>query len=106
MSYAQDTIVVKTLNYSSTTRDTTIAFPEGTDSYEKILMLYSMRCKNALVSDGSNRNKGCGEWDYSCNTYIEDPSRADSLLASTTNYSIAGFTGNSFNYSTKARFVR
>jgi len=102
MTYAQDTIVVKTLNYSSTTRDTTIAFPEGTDSYEKILMLYSMRCKNALVSDGSNRNKGCGEWDYSCNTYIEDPSRADSLLASTTNYSIAGFTGNSFNYSTKA----
>ena len=66
--YAQDTVTIKTLNYGSLTRDTVVSFPDGTDSYEKILMLYSMRCKNALVSDGSNRNKGCGEWDYSCNT--------------------------------------
>jgi hypothetical protein len=44
-------------------------------------MQYSMRCKNALVSTGSDRNKGCGEWDYSCETYITEPSRTDSLIA-------------------------
>lgn len=98
-SYAQDTIVVKTLNYNSTTRDTTIDFPDGTDSYEKIWMRYSMRCKNGLVSDGTDRNKGCGEWDYSCNTYIEDPSKTDSLLAYTNDYSISNFSGTTFNYS-------
>jgi hypothetical protein len=104
VSLAQDTVVVNTFNYGSTTRDTTIDFPTGGDSYEKILMLYSMRCKNGLVSDGSNRNKGCGEWDYSCNTYIEDPSKTDSLLATANEYSIVGFSGTSFNYKELAIF--
>ncbi|MGK0369527.1 MAG: hypothetical protein ACJAYZ_001396, partial [Bacteroidia bacterium] len=47
---AQDTIVVQTLDYSKTTRDTMVQFPDGTDSYSKILMQYSMRCKGARVS--------------------------------------------------------
>lgn len=95
---AQDTIVVQTLDYSKTTRDTMVQFPDGTDSYSKILMQYSMRCKGARVSTGSNRNLGCGEWDYSCNTYIEDNSKADSLLSTTNEYVIDGFSGSTFNY--------
>ena len=75
-----------------------VQFPDGTDSYSKILMQYSMRCKGARVSTGSNRNLGCGEWDYSCNTYIEDNSKADSLLSTTNEYVIDGFSGSSFNY--------
>jgi len=97
-SLAQDTIVVQTLDYSKTTRDTMVQFPDGTDSYSKILMQYAMRCKGARVSTGSNRNLGCGEWDYSCNTYIEDATKADSLLSTTDEYAIDRFSGSTFNY--------
>lgn len=96
---AQDTTVVQTLDYNSTTRDTVVSFPDGTESYRQILMLYNMRCKGARVSTGANRNLGCGEWDYSCNTYITDSSRRDSFLASTKEYTVSGFSGSSFSYS-------
>lgn len=58
-----------------------------------------MRCKNAQVSTSSNRNLGCGEWDYSCNTYLTDSSRLDSVKATHPNYRITGFSGTSFSYS-------
>ena len=60
-----DTIVVESFNYNSTTRDTTVAFPNlpGNVTFEKILMRYNMRCKGAQVSTAANRNLGCGEWD-------------------------------------------
>ncbi len=94
-----DTIVVSTFNYNSGTRDTVISFPNITGvSYEKILMQYNMRCKNGLVSTGSNTNLGCGEWDYSCNTYLHDSTRIDSLASTTPSHSISGFTGTTFNY--------
>ena len=96
---AQDTLKVKTFNYGSATRDTVISFPNTGESFEKILMLYNMRCKDNLVSDGSNRNKGCGEWDYSCNTYLVDSNKIDSLISSTNDYAIDGFTGTNYNYS-------
>jgi len=102
ISFSQDTIRVKAFNYNSQTRDTVITFPDGTESFRQIVMRYNMRCKNALVSDGTNRNRGCGEWDYSCNTYIEDNSRTDSLPAVTSDYSISNFTGSTFNYSNSA----
>lgn len=57
-----------------------------------------MRCKNGLVSTTSNRNLGCGEWDYSCNTYVTDSSLTDSVKATHPNYIISGFSGTSFNY--------
>jgi len=58
-----------------------------------------MRCKNGLISTSSNRNLGCGEWDYSCNTYLTDSSRIDSLKATYPEYIISGFSGSSFPYS-------
>lgn len=103
-SVAQDTVVVQTLDFSKTTRDTTVQFPDGSDSYSKILMKYAMRCKNALVSDGTDRNRGCGEWDYSCNTYIVDPTKADSLQGTTSEYTIDGYSGTTFNYKETALF--
>ncbi|MEZ4985339.1 MAG: hypothetical protein R2795_09935 [Saprospiraceae bacterium] len=44
-------------------------------TYEKILMRYNMRCHDAAIGSG---NVGCREWDYSCNTFITDPTRVDS----------------------------
>ncbi len=96
-----DTIKVKTFHYKSNTRDTIAAFPSGNLTYEKIIMKYNMRCKNALVSDGTDRNKGCGEWDYSCNTYIVDSSKIEEETNTTPNYKISNFTGTTFNYTNK-----
>ena len=98
-----DTIMIQTFNYSQTSspngRDTVIDFPnDPTQTYEKIIMLYNMRCKDALVSVPGNTNLGCGEWDYSCNTYITDSSRVDSVLSFTNSHSISAFSGTTFNY--------
>jgi hypothetical protein len=96
-----DTIKIKTFHYGSNTRDTLARFPAGNLSFEKIIMKYNMRCKNALVSTSDNRNLGCGEWDYSCNTYIVDSSKVESVSATQAKYVISNFTGTNFPYSTK-----
>ena len=108
LSFAQqpgDTIVVNTFNYESTTRDTVVNFPVTSGvTYEKIIMQYSMRCKDGKVSNSTNRNQGCGEWDYSCNTYITDSTRIDSVSSTTKSHSITGFSGSSYDYVTAPYF--
>jgi concanavalin A-like lectin/glucanase superfamily protein/type IX secretion system substrate protein/peptide-N-glycosidase F-like protein len=98
-STAQDTTVIQTLTYDSTGRNYVFQFPpdDGT-SYEKIIMEYNMRCKGALVSTGANTNLGCGEWDYSCNTYIIDSTYTDSLRTIHPSHIISGFSGDVFDY--------
>jgi len=102
--FSQDTITVQTLTYDSVGRDYMFEFPEddGT-TYEKVIMEYSMRCKGALVSTPSDRDRGCGEWDYSCNTYIEDDSRVDSIPATHPSHIISGFAGNTYSYTSQPR---
>ena len=103
---AQDTLMVQGFNYNSTTRDSVINFPiDDHNKYEKILMYYSMRCKDGRVSTGSDRNRGCGEWDYSCNTSIIDSSRIDSLITAHPSHIIPGFGGTSFQYTTIPVYV-
>ena len=100
-----DTIIVSSLNYSSTTRDTTVTFPIDTSlSFEKVLMYYNIRCKDGKISPpvSGQTNIGCGEWDYSCNTFIHDSARVDSLPASHADYSISSFSGTSFHYRSTA----
>ena len=103
LSYSQatgDTIMVQSFDYSSQTRDTLVNFPNDTSvSYEKVLMYYNMRCKGGRVSTGTSRNLGCGEWDYSCNTYIHDSTRFDSTQSLVSNYLISNYSGTSFPYS-------
>lgn len=101
----QDTVWVNTINYNSNTRDTFITLPTGDhNQYEKILMYYSMRCKDGLVSTTNDRNRGCGEWDYLCNTFIVDSSYTDSLKATHPNFIIEGFSENFFLYTSKPTF--
>ncbi|HOZ52303.1 MAG TPA: T9SS type A sorting domain-containing protein [Chitinophagaceae bacterium] len=98
-----DTITVQTFTYGSTTRDTMINFPNLPGiNYEKVIMLYNMRCKNGLVSPGvaGQTNIGCGEWDYSCNTYLTDSSRVDSVSSNRPSHTISNFTGGSYPYVT------
>jgi len=97
---------VQSFNFESTTRDTVIEFPnKDHNSYEKILMHYTMRCKDGLVSTGSDRNLGCGEWDYSCNTYVVDSTRVDSLLARSDEFQMPGFQEDTFNYTNDATYT-
>ena len=104
-----DTIVVQTFDYSmtygnawdGTVRDTTAYFPNNPNlTYEKIIMSYSMRCRNGQVNTSGGNSVACGEWDYSCHTYIHDSTRIDSVLYKTNNYAIIGFSGNTYNYTT------
>jgi len=96
-----DTIVTKVLNYQSNTRDTIAHFPNNNLSYERVVMRYAMRCKDGLVSPpiAGQTNRGCGEWDYSCNTYITDSTKADSIRASFARYTIYPDTNSSGLYS-------
>lgn len=88
---------VRTFNFdSSNKKDTLIDFPDI--EAEKIIMQYTMRCKDGLVSTGTDRNKGCGEWDYSCNTFVTDSSRIDSSQALAPSHIISNFSGNLFNF--------
>ena len=102
---AGDTTVVQTWTYASKSsgpggiRDTVIPFPnDPSKTYERVWMLYNMRCKNGLVSTTSNRNLGCGEWDYSCNTFVHDSARVDSSVATTPEFDFSGYTGTLFPY--------
>ena len=97
---AGDTITIQTFDYSSTTRDTMINFPNNSLTYEKIIMSYNMRCKDDVVNtSGSINNIGCGAWDYSCHTNIHDSSRIDSIRAKTASHLISNFSGNVYPYS-------
>lgn len=100
--------MVHTINYNSETRDTVIQFPEGDhNQYKKILMHYSMRCKDGLVSPNipGQTNIGCGEWDYSCNTNIVDSTQVDSLKQVSPDHVISGWSGDIYEYTTQETYV-
>ena len=102
-----DTLVVSTFNYESQTRDTVIDFPDNPAlTFERIMMRYNMRCKDGLVSPpvAGQTNKGCGEWDYSNNTFIYDSSRIDSVVRFQSSPFIPGFSGSEFPYLTSPTF--
>ncbi len=100
--HAQDTTIVETFTYESTERSGEFAFPdvEG-ETYERILMQYSMRCHDLAVGNGA---VGCREWDYHCNTVLTDPSQTDSLRATAPSHTITGFSGDNVSYTTSPVF--
>jgi len=99
LATAQDTIVVQTLTWQDNQRSGYYTFPDNPeDTYRNIIMRYNMRCHNAAVGNG---NVGCREWDYSCNTFITDPSMVDSTRAFHPNYRIPGFSGTQFLYTSQ-----
>jgi Concanavalin A-like lectin/glucanases superfamily/Peptide-N-glycosidase F, C terminal/Secretion system C-terminal sorting domain len=93
---AQDTLIVQTITLDSDLRSGVFSFPnDPNQTYEKILMRYQMRCHDAAVGNG---NVGCREWDYSCNTFITDSTRVDSIRALHPNYIVSNFSGSEFAY--------
>ncbi len=105
MLYGQDTTIVQTITYDSTGRDYVFQFPQDTrQTYRKIIMEYSMRCKDGQVSNQDHPNLGCGEWDYSCNAFIEEPAKTDSVKALHPSHIISGFSGDSFDYTSQQTY--
>ncbi len=101
-----DTIVVQTLDYNSTTRDTMITFPDFSGlTFEKVLMRYNMRCHDAAINTTGGNGIACGEWDYSCNTYLTDSTRTDSVGAIHPDFIITGFSGTTYNYTTNQTYT-
>lgn len=97
-----DTIRVNGFNFNSTTRDTTIDFPSNPDlTFEKVMLKYTMRCPDALINDGAN-TQGCGEWDFSCNTYLVDSSHIESISNTVLSHSITYFDDLIFPYKEEA----
>ena len=102
---AGDTIRVQAFTYNSDSRDIVVNFPDRTDlTYEKILLKYSMRCKGGLVSTVNDRNLGCGEWDFSNNTYLIDSTRVETLSSLISSHFITNFDGDVFPYSSTPTF--
>jgi hypothetical protein len=99
-----DTILIKTFKYGSASRDTVINFPNNSLTFEKIIMKYNMRCKNNLISTQSAPNQGCGEWDYSCNTYVVDSTKIEKAPMTAPNKLISNFTGTAFPYAASALY--
>ena len=103
--FSGDTTIVRTFRFDTTMRSGMFEFPsDSTKTYEKIIMLYSMRCKNGLISTQSQPNQGCGEWDYNCYTYLIDSTQTDSLFQSSNDYYISNWTGSSFPYTTTPQY--
>ncbi|RFC54133.1 LamG-like jellyroll fold domain-containing protein [Brumimicrobium aurantiacum] len=102
-----DTTIVQGFNFNSTVRDTQIVFPDfNSNEVERIWMKYTMRCKDGLVSPGvpGQTNIGCGEWDYSCNTYITDSTRIDSIKAKIDEFIVYPQASSNNTYSTTGSY--
>jgi len=98
----QDTTVIQTFTFDSTSRKASFQFPNTPNvTYEKILMQYKMRCHDALVGNG---NVGCYEWDLHCNTVLTDSNMIDSIRAFHPEYIISVNSGNTYEYSTSPSF--
>lgn len=103
--FAQDTITVQTITRDNAARSGTYTFPTGDQSFEKILMIYNIRCKDNIVNTSGGNDVGCGEWDYSCNTFIVDPTQTDSTAATHPTHTISGFSGDEFSYTSQPSYT-
>lgn len=97
-----DTTVVQTFRFDTNMRAGVFQFPDDSSkTYEKIIMLYSMRCKNGLISNSANPNQGCGEWDYNCYTHMIDSSQTDSVARTQPSFVMTNVTDTVIPYSSQ-----
>lgn len=100
---AQDTVRVQTFTWEDNSRSDYFTFPDDPNqSYEKILMRYNMRCHDAAIGNG---DVGCREWDYSCNTFLTDSSREDSLAATHPDHLLYGYDVTSIPYTNTPFYI-
>ena len=94
-----DIIKVQAFTFENNSREMVLDFPDDPNlKFQKIELKYKMRCKNGLISTGSERNKGCGEWDYTNNTYIIDEGYLSEEVESVDEYILTNYNQNSISY--------
>ena len=73
-AFAQDTTIVQTLDFNDITkRRGWYVFPSDTNSWEKVLMYYTLKCDPQTTQDGYD----CGEWDYTTYTNLYQHENAE-----------------------------
>lgn len=93
-----DTTVVQTFTFGSP-QDAWFSFPSGDKSYEKVLMLYTLKCNPA-------QSPACGEWDYLTYTYLlQHTGNYDSTLLYHPNFLANGASPDTFAYSTTPTYT-
>ncbi len=86
-----DTITVQTFTFGSP-QDAWFVFPSDTVKFEKILMLYTLKCNPA-------QSPACGEWDYLTYTYLyKNTGLLDSSLIHQPTYTVNGSSPDSIMY--------
>lgn len=96
-----DTIQTFTYNDISKRRDT-FQFPDGTESYEKVLMLYKLKCDPQTPYDSYD----CGEWDYLTYSFIYDHRGIyDSTFQSQNTLTVNGQVRDTFPYVTTPTYT-
>lgn len=94
-----DVIKVQAFTFNNNARTMTLDFPNDPNlQFQKIELKYKMRCKDGLISTSSERNKGCGEWDYTNNTYIVDEGYLSEEVKSADEYLLTNYNQNSISY--------
>lgn len=99
----EDTVIVQTLTFDSiTTRRGKWQFPSPSETYRKVLMLYTLKCDPATTQD----NYDCGEWDYLTYTYLYDDTGVfDSTKKETGHYYINNAYQDTIDYSTTTTYT-
>jgi len=104
-----DTVVVQTFTFNDPSPIGwgapylgTFTFPDGSETYEKVLMYQTLKCDPATNAD----SYPCGEWDYI--TYFAVTNRDgiyDSTFKSQPNYTINGATPNLLQYTSQPTYT-
>ena len=94
-----DIIKVQAFTFENNSREMVLDFPDDPNlKFQKIELKYKMRCKDGLISTGDDRNKGCGEWDYTNNTYIVDEGYLSEEVETVDEYILTNYNQNSISY--------
>lgn len=98
----QDTTWVQTLTFDDITkRRGWYQFPDGTESYRKVLMYYTLKCDAATTQDGY----ACGEWDYLTYSHVFDHTGLlDSNYVHHPHYLYGGANLDTFAYTTTVQY--
>ena len=85
---SEDTITVQTLTFEDiTNRRGVWQFPDGSESFRKILAYYTLKCDRQTAQDIFD----CGEWDYGANIFVyQHTGVMDSNLVTHPKYNFGG----------------
>ncbi len=94
--------VVQTICFDSIySRSGIFKFPDNTDNYRKIIMLYKLKCDVNTLRDQYN----CGEWDYDTYTFIRSHTGIfDSSLVAQPLYMLGQLYPKTIQYSSTPKF--